>query len=339
MEGYVRTPYKFINANSVAKLTNGERRFFSPVQVDILSLIFSYSSNGRNRCYRSFSALAEKFNVARSTIARAIAELKTLGLIDQKKGKISASYTIAEGVADGRNGAIRTDDWLFYHEFTFKDGTVRTLSAPERRILGKMVYECEQRKNAYDVSISELCGKLNLSKHTVSRALRSLYDCGLVFRKSRGTSRFDPSVYTISFTNLKKRFDEAKKAQRNADPVAPTSTDRADRERFYEERQRKAYVKAEQLKAVAYKDAPDLIDLEKEISRNNIDLAKARAFGKDQEAKDLETKGEKLHASRQVILARIGLTEEDLEVKHYCTKCHDEGFLPNGRACDCYDCR
>ena len=43
-----------------------------------------------------------------------------------------------------------------------------------------------------------------------------------------------------------------------------------------------------------------------------------------------------LIARRRQLLKDMGLTEAHLIPQYTCKKCSDTGFLPDGKACDCY---
>lgn len=66
-----------------------------------------------------------------------------------------------------------------------------------------------------------------------------------------------------------------------------------------------------------------------------IDLAKAEIFNASSLPALLDEK-RKLLETRRALLVKIGLTEKDLVPKYSCEKCSDTGFLPGGKACDCY---
>ena len=73
----------------------------------------------------------------------------------------------------------------------------------------------------------------------------------------------------------------------------------------------------------------------KKLSKMEIDLAKAEIFNASSLPALLDEK-RKLLETRRALLVKIGLTEKDLAPKFFCEKCSDTGFLPDGKACDCY---
>ena len=110
--------------------------------------------------------------------------------------------------------------------------------------------------------------------------------------------------------------------------------DRADRERYYSSLQAKAqYAVQENLKKA--KEIPRFNEIEKSLSVLEIELAKAELYQPELTEK-LQKEKNNLLEERKDCLRRIGLTENDLIPKYRCSKCSDTGWLPNGRACDCY---
>ena len=96
----------------------------------------------------------------------------------------------------------------------------------------------------------------------------------------------------------------------------------------------KAVSAAEKNRAAAGKIA-GFAENEKKLSKMEIDLAKAEIFNASSLPALLDEK-RKLLETRRALLVKIGLTEKDLAPKFSCEKCSDTGFLPGGKACDCY---
>lgn len=111
--------------------------------------------------------------------------------------------------------------------------------------------------------------------------------------------------------------------------------DRADRERFYEERRRKAQSIADRNIKKAETNA-EYVRISSEISSGNIDLAKAQVFSPDK-ADEIYKHLQVLKSRRDEILSSMNLSESDLQPIYKCKKCSDTGFRPDGKACDCYN--
>jgi len=116
--------------------------------------------------------------------------------------------------------------------------------------------------------------------------------------------------------------------------AAIAADERSEREHYYSVLRQKALERAENNKKIAQSDA-QFKQADALVKRGEIELARAEVFEPEQ-APSLR---EQLHAAiraRQEALARLCLSEEDFIPKYACTQCSDSGFLPDGRACNCY---
>lgn len=109
----------------------------------------------------------------------------------------------------------------------------------------------------------------------------------------------------------------------------------AARESWYCGRRQKAEEKAEEVQNRAYR-----ISGYQTNEKRLIDLSIKIAFAEAKQSSDsvvLEKEYEACVGKRRSMLASIGLTEDDLKVHYYCTKCNDTGFdKKTGQTCDCY---
>lgn len=74
-----------------------------------------------------------------------------------------------------------------------------------------------------------------------------------------------------------------------------------------------------------------------DAKRAEIALAKAEAEGRERDCAKLKEACYEAQVRRCNALEAVGLIYEDLRPHYHCTKCSDTGFLPDGRACDCYE--
>ncbi len=109
---------------------------------------------------------------------------------------------------------------------------------------------------------------------------------------------------------------------------------RADRERYYAALHQSALDHAERAVARAERDA-GFKSANSAVKKTEIELAKAEVFTPSAVHSVLE-RLEQHKKARADALVRLNMSEEDLQPKFRCPKCSDTGFLPNGRACDCY---
>lgn len=117
-------------------------------------------------------------------------------------------------------------------------------------------------------------------------------------------------------------------------PAVTAADERAERERYYSALREKAQARADRFVKRAESD-PAFKDVNTRLSQAERDAAKAEVFHPDELPAFLE-KISALKAERVRILTAAGITEEDLLPRYRCKKCSDTGFLPDGRACDCY---
>lgn len=109
---------------------------------------------------------------------------------------------------------------------------------------------------------------------------------------------------------------------------------RTDREHHYAVLRQNAITAAENARIRAQQD-PTFALADSELKKGEIELAKAEVFA----PQTIPAIQEKLEASRRMratALLQLGVSDEDFEPKFTCKKCSDTGFLPDGRACDCY---
>ncbi len=117
-------------------------------------------------------------------------------------------------------------------------------------------------------------------------------------------------------------------------PAAQAADERAERERFYALRREKAQAAAERFERRALAD-PRYKETSARLSEAERDAAKAEAFG-GKNLPELLSRVRALKEQKIRVLADMGITEDDLRPKYICKKCSDTGFLPDGKACDCY---
>ena len=109
---------------------------------------------------------------------------------------------------------------------------------------------------------------------------------------------------------------------------------RVERERWYASRQQRAEAKAERFEKRAMQNGEYKAVCE-QISTAERESAKAEAFNYPTLPALLHNI-EHLREKRHSILNSMGIMESDLIPQYYCKKCSDSGFMPDGRACDCY---
>ncbi|MBR2903211.1 MAG: DnaD domain protein [Clostridia bacterium] len=117
-------------------------------------------------------------------------------------------------------------------------------------------------------------------------------------------------------------------------PTIEAINAKADRETFYAARRAKAESIAEKYQQKALQNE-EFKEITTALTRMQLQLAKAAVYG-GKDLAQLQEKEAKLKARRKELLTEMHLSEAHLEPQYACKKCSDTGFLPDGKACDCY---
>ena len=117
-------------------------------------------------------------------------------------------------------------------------------------------------------------------------------------------------------------------------PAIEAANAKSDRERYYALLREKAQARADRYLTKANANT-QFKEVCAELSTMEISLAKAEVFHPKQ-LPALRERKNALLAKRRELLAEMGIHEEDLQPQFVCKKCSDTGFLPSGKACDCY---
>lgn len=110
---------------------------------------------------------------------------------------------------------------------------------------------------------------------------------------------------------------------------------RAERERWYACRKEQAESTARKFVEKAM-SIPTFAQAERRLRILTIESAKAEVKGDAETLAAIEKDKKALWVARSEGLRIAGVLEEDLLPNYHCKKCSDTGFLPDGRACDCY---
>ncbi len=132
--------------------------------------------------------------------------------------------------------------------------------------------------------------------------------------------------------DIGERVSSAKQEFRSEAAVAADR--RTEREHHYAVLRRRAESAAERARESAERDEGFRM-ADAAVKKGEIELAKAEVFSPETAAQ-LRAKLEESRRARAEALLRLHLSEEDFLPKYACPKCLDTGFLPDGRACDCY---
>ena len=308
-----------------------------------------YSLTGRSEangapalCRWSYDKFENVLNVAHSTVVAAMQALTGQAIIERKEKR--GTYDFERNTVRGRY-YLRAELWLFTTKFKIRgEAESRYLTRSEIAVFSLILTRCanaKRKSKSFEGSISDIADELHLSKRTVSGALRTLFRADLIYRpaEEKGKNKHVKSVYHVNDGFLRRKRKEQKKAVRaeqTATEKAIEAADaRAERERYYATRRAAAERAAEKNKEKATRDE-EYRKTERELSDAERQAARAEVLEGGRGLAALQVRIRQLRSRKAAILRRLGLTDKDLTPRWHCELCEDTGFLPDGRACDCY---
>lgn len=348
---YLSTPkYLISDRSKIFGITNGERSKMTFGAVNVLSLIRSISYDRMHNLNQSYVDIAHTLGCGRTTVARAVSMIKKYALADITASKLSSVYTFKFDKEKEHEDFYRAEYWFYTRTLHFKyvrrkDDTVdvieedRKLRPSESRVLSIIYTYCTNEKTgtkSYSASMRELSAESGLSERSVKSAVAALIAARLIARKKKACGKLSRSTYTL----VSRNFERLNKKQAQNSPQKAKYSEveeldaRAERESFYAKRRAEAEAEADKLKNHFFKNIK-FSNLCKRESELTVALAKATVFNM-RERDTLKSEYEHVKKDKLAILAIEGYDLSDLEPDYYCKKCSDTGFLPNGRACDCY---
>lgn len=121
----------------------------------------------------------------------------------------------------------------------------------------------------------------------------------------------------------------------NVSPAVSAANARSDREKWYADRKNRAESRARAARDTAER-VPVFLQAEQALRALDIEQAKAELKGNADTLQDICQKRQALNVARLHGLQLAGIAPDELTPRYFCSKCNDSGFLPDGRACDCY---
>ncbi len=117
-------------------------------------------------------------------------------------------------------------------------------------------------------------------------------------------------------------------------PSIEAANAKSDRDRYYSLLREKAQARLEKTMKKA-NATPRFKEITAALKKMELDLAKAEVFD-PANLPTLQAEQTALLTERKTVLEGLGITESELTLRFTCKKCQDTGFLPSGKACDCY---
>ena len=187
----------------------------------------------------------------------------------------------------------------------------------------------------------DIAAILGLTKKTVKLALKALLSLGLIYRPTKGVNHYSESVFlaNMKWIRSKERAfkKEEKKAKQAALPKSVVDANaRADRDKFYADRRQEAQARADKYIQRAQENE-EYRTTEKALRPFNRTIPHAELYEPDK-LPALQAEQAALELKKEKLLAAMGIEPWQLKVEGHCKcrKCFDLGFMPDGRACDCY---
>lgn len=329
---YIRRPYSFFHGALGGKPTRSETM--------VAGVIYSFADKPGTECRYTYDRFCRELGISRSTVARCIRAAKDSHVIRQKKRHAGAAYTIDQMPTD-THSFVRTESWMIDTVFELRGGETRRLKQSEIDVLSHIWTHCTNPNGDGSCrgSVRLWAGMLNLDAKTVDAAIRVLLHADLIVRPeaNRGVNGSVRSAYRLNARFVRKLMRGRKRAQtpRERASAAETASDgRAERERFYAARRAQAESRAEDYLRRVMQDA-DYAAAERRSRALTIEIAKAELYSPADVAR-LRQEARDITARKHARLRALGVRPEDLTPHYSCPRCRDTGFLPDGRACDCY---
>ena len=331
----------------------------TPRYRQIYALINSFSPNEEHperRCLLTYDETEELFGMSPATFARGLATLKD-ELIECETGEHGERRYKSKVQPIKLDSMIVFPSWYKAGGITVKEKFYK-FAPTQLETFFFMVSHCKRELDDYVFRGSEvhIANIIGCAESTASLAIRGMMKKRIIFRKYTARNAHEETVYIIDrkFVRhyLKTKAEVFKKdetsesdAKRPAEQPAKVkkvdyrteaeiaADERGARERIYAIRHQEAAYAADRRRKKANEDE-DFRQAHAAVRALEIELAKAELYNPEKVAA-IEAEMERAEKARAFALQRLGLSMDDLEERHVCSKCSDTGFLPDGRMCDC----
>lgn len=362
-DSYWRCPYSLFETR-IRRAVKGEdgnwveleeQRPLRFSELRLCAEVFSYSHMKHypgETCRRSFSDMTKRLRNARSTVSAAVQNGKRTNLIEQiKHFHESAEYKYTGSDPDGFY--ITIERYFYTQEFEIpRENRTRRLKDAEIFILSIIASICKSPdKKGYDGSICELSEKLSIDQKTTRKALKALISAHLLYcqdpiHRCSGRKRRHFTVPGAILRTMKHdehkldgaEWAERKRDRRNRQARIDAVNEKNERDRYYAGLRQENISRAEKYLGIAMQDE-DFRRTVQEMRPLAFEIAKAEYNEEKDRVRELQRREQNLKATKAAILARLGLTEAQIDTKNppcRCEKCQDAGYLPDGTSCTCY---
>ena len=108
---------------------------------------------------------------------------------------------------------------------------------------------------------------------------------------------------------------------------------------YYEYLKRKAEKEADERREQAYREAPEIKEIDTKMREIGIELAKSLLNKGDNKRAELSAALERLTEDRAIALVENGFDIDYTDVRYLCSRCNDTGIAEMGGPCDCREKR
>lgn len=315
-----------------------DKEKMKPSTRSMLEKIYSYTRKKEDKitgCRLTYKQGCEELGRGRSTVALALEELRSAGLIQKIDRDVDGTEYVYVG--DPTGGKYYVIPLYLYSMSIAANGEYRKITTCETHVLGYLMNECgsplnggnpEKGGGVCKTSFKKLSRLLGFSISALRQAIYALMKAKLVYRpkRNKGKNGLKLSGYEVnsSLYIYRKYIKKAKTKEENAQ--ARTS--------YYQDLREQAERRADKYMNIARKNA-EFVRVHSALKQMEIKFAKAEIYDPTK-LPMLKNEARSLEARKASILRKIGLTLEDIEVQYNCEKCKDTGQMPSGKLCPCY---
>lgn len=312
--------------------------------------------DGVRRYTATYDQIQRDFHVSRPTISAAIKMLDELEIARKEFRDATGTTYKYVGQAPNKH-ATPIPHCLYGADITYLEKNTgehktRKLTKTEVRILAEMIAKGKKKDRTCESTIAELARFSGCSKRSVFKALDVFFAARIVSLpeedKNAGKYRrhlfhLDSALY--KFQEAKNKYLESK-TKRAAKQLSPeqkrveASNAMSDRAHHYAVLREKAQQRAEKYIRIAERDPryQKANEEMRKITGKSLAEAMEARIHNPELYQALLAKKKRLQNERCAALRALHIKEEWLHPQYECEKCSDTGFLPNGKACDCYRC-
>lgn len=324
--------------------TSFENKRITPTARAIEEKVFNFTRKKKSEktgeekqfgCRFTYEQMISETGRGRSTVAAALEELRSKGIIQKTNRDIDGTEYIYVG--DPTSGAYYVIPQYLYSVELCVKGEYRRITGVQTHVLAYLMTQCAAPMNGgkpncgggiCKTSFKKLARVLNFSVAAVRAAIHTLMKARVVFRTERNKGK---NGKKLSGYEVHAGLYLYRKYIKKAKTVAE---EEGKRDSYYTDLREQAQRRAEKYFAIASKNK-DFLSVHKKISGLKIREAKAELYEPDT-LPALEAEKRALMKERKTLLSRMGLKVSDISLQCSCSVCKDKGRLPSGGWCTCY---